>query len=173
MAESQTTSSRCSEAVSQSRSDWSEIDGDLSEEFKPLSKGEARHVARKAALPSPWLILAWQASVGLLLAIALAVLDDRAGVFESALFGCFAVVVPGAVFARGLQRQNGLVQSGAVLLGFFVWEMVKIVLVLLLLAAAPVLILNLNWLALLAGLVVTLKVSWFVLMWRSRVSDES
>ena len=48
--------------------------------------------------------------------------------------------------------------------GFFVWEMVKILLTVAMLFAAPRLILNLNWLALLAGFVVTMKVYW-VAMW--------
>ena len=49
-------------------------------------------------------------------------------------------------------------------MGFFIWELVKIVLTVALLLAAPRLILELNWLALLAGFVVTMKVYW-VAMW--------
>jgi ATP synthase protein I len=47
--------------------------------------------------------------------------------------------------------------------GFFVWEAVKVVLTVALLFAAPALIVNLNWLALLAGFVVTMKVYWIAL----------
>lgn len=144
-------------------------DRDSVDEFKPLSREDAQLVARQSSLPSPWIVLGWQLVVGATLALVLGWVSGLPGVFKSALFGCVAVVLPGAVFARGLQRQRGAAPSGVVLSGFFVWELVKIVLVLVLLAAAPVLVADLSWLALLAGLVVSLKMSWVVLLWCSRV----
>ena len=54
--------------------------------------------------------------------------------------------------------------AGAALAGFFVWELVKIVLTVAMLLAAPKLVPDLSWLALLVGLVVTMKVYW-VAMW--------
>ncbi|MEY4757018.1 MAG: hypothetical protein RJA34_1916 [Pseudomonadota bacterium] len=169
MADSQGTSSSKPGATLQDQWPSAEADGEPGDEFKPISRDEALLIAERSKLPGPWIVLAWQLAVGFVFAIALGVAGDRSGVFEAALFGCLAVVVPGAVFARGLQRQRGVGQVGVVLSGFFVWELVKIVLVLMLLAAAPLVIVNLSWLALLAGLVVTLKVSWFVLLWYSRV----
>ena len=50
--------------------------------------------------------------------------------------------------------------------GFFVWEAVKIAVSVGLLAAAPRLIVDLDWLALLIGLIVTMKVYWVALLWR-------
>ena len=81
----------------------------------------------------------------------------------SAGYGALAVVAPAAVFARGLLRQIKANNAGAALGGFFLWEMVKIFLTLAMLMAAPKLIANLNWLALLAGFVVTMKVYWVTL----------
>ena len=74
------------------------------------------------------------------------------------------MVIPGALFARGLLRQRGAANAGSALAGFFVWEMVKVALTMAMLVAAPRLILQLNWLALLAGFVVTMKVYW-VAIW--------
>jgi ATP synthase protein I len=51
----------------------------------------------------------------------------------------------------------------AALAHFFVWEGIKLVLVLLLMALAPVVLDAVNWLALVAGLVVVLKVVGLVL----------
>lgn len=152
------------------RNQWllSDEDRDCVDEFKPLSREDARLIAGQSSLPSPWTVLGWQLVAGVMLALALGWVSGRPAVFESALFGCIAVVFPGAVFARGLQRQRSVAPSGVALSGFFVWELVKIVLVLVLLAAAPVLVANLSWLALLAGLVVSLKMSWVVLLWSAR-----
>ena len=50
----------------------------------------------------------------------------------------------------------------------FVWEFVKIILTLVMLFAAPRMVADLNWLALLAGFVVTMKASWLAMFWRHR-----
>lgn len=52
--------------------------------------------------------------------------------------------------------------------GFFVWELVKIVATVVILFAAPRLVPELNWLALLVGFVVTMKVVWVALMFRAK-----
>jgi ATP synthase protein I len=57
---------------------------------------------------------------------------------------------------------------GAALASMFVWEFVKIVLTVVMLFAAPRLIDDLNWLALLAGFVVTMKASWLAMFWQHR-----
>ena len=52
--------------------------------------------------------------------------------------------------------------------GFFMWEAVKLVVSVVLVAMAPRLVVNLNWLALLAGLFVTLKMYWLALLKRPK-----
>jgi ATP synthase protein I len=47
--------------------------------------------------------------------------------------------------------------------GFFVWELVKVVLTVALLLVAPRVVVDLNWLALVAGFVVTIKMYWLVM----------
>jgi ATP synthase protein I len=53
-------------------------------------------------------------------------------------------------------------------MGFLVWEFVKLGLSLALLLSAPVLVEDLSWPALLAGLVVTMKVVWLAVWVQSR-----
>lgn len=53
---------------------------------------------------------------------------------------------------------------GAAVAGFFLWEMVKIGLVIAMLFAAPRIVSDLSWPAMLIGLVVTMKVVWLVLL---------
>jgi ATP synthase protein I len=80
--------------------------------------------------------------------------------------------MPAAFFIRGLARQQKAANAGSALVGFFVWEMVKIVLTVAMLLVAPRLIVQLNWLALLAGFVVTMKVYWMA-MWLRPVRKDS
>ena len=54
------------------------------------------------------------------------------------------------------------------MLSFFVWELVKIAITVAMLFAAPRLVSGLNWLALLAGFVVTMKVVWVALLFRPK-----
>lgn len=55
------------------------------------------------------------------------------------------------------------------MLGFFGWEIAKIVLTVALLAAAPRLVPDLSWMALLIGMVITMKTYWAALLVRSGV----
>ena len=144
----------------------SEYDADEFEdlEFKRLSAQEAQALRELQPMVSPWRVVAWQALVGSLAALVVWALTQSSLAGWSAAYGALAVVIPAALFARGLLRQRGAASAGSALAGFFVWEMVKIALTVAMLVAAPRLILQLNWLALLAGFVVTMKVYW-VAMW--------
>lgn len=53
--------------------------------------------------------------------------------------------------------------------GLFGWELVKVAMTVAMLAAAPRLVPGLSWLALLAGMVVTMKTYWIALMVRPGV----
>ena len=143
-----------------------EFDVDESDEsdFKPLSAQEAQALREAQPMVSPWRIVGWQILVGLLVALATWGATKSMVAGWSAAYGALAVVIPAALFVRGLSRQQSAANAGSALTGFFVWEMVKILLTVAMLFAAPRLILNLNWLALLAGFVVTMKVYW-VAMW--------
>lgn len=133
-------------------------------DFKPLTAEQAQSWRRSNPAVSPWRVVGLQAVTGGLLALAVGLLSGRGPLGLSVAYGALSVVLPAALFARGLQRQQAVGRAGAVLAGFFVWEMVKILLTVAMLFAAPKLILQLNWLALLGGFVVTMKVYW-VAVW--------
>jgi ATP synthase protein I len=83
-----------------------------------------------------------------------------------------AVVVPAALFARGLMSRFSSMNAATAGFGFFVWEAVKIAVTVGMLVAAPQLLPGLDWLAMLIGLVVTLKVYWLALLMRpKRITD--
>ena len=56
-----------------------------------------------------------------------------------------------------------MINPAAAVTGFFLWEMVKIGLVLSMLFAAPKLVKDLSWPVMLVGLTVTMKLVWLVL----------
>ena len=82
----------------------------------------------------------------------------------SATWGALAVLLPGAVFARAVSRMTGARQSGTALLGFWVWEGVKLILTLGMLLATPLVLARPHWWATLVTFVVTLK-TYGVALW--------
>lgn len=141
-------------------------------EFKPLTAEEARQLREKNPSVSPMKVVGMQAVIGLGVALAAWGLTGRENVGWSAGYGALAVVIPAALFARGLARRMSLdspqARAMGAAFGFFLWEMVKIALTVVMLFAAPRLVANLSWPAMLVGLVVTMKVYWVALMLRPK-----
>lgn len=135
--------------------------------FKPLTAEDVKALQRNNPALSPWQVIKWQVLAGLAVTFLVWLTTDTHPVAWSSMYGVACVVVPAIVFARGLQRQHRASNVGSALGGFFVWEMVKVVLTMAMLFAAPRLVTNLNWLALLAGFVVTMKVYWVAMWWHS------
>lgn len=138
-------------------------------DFKPLTAEEAEQWRRRNPPISVWKVVAGQALVGMLVALVAWVLTGKASVGWSAAYGALAVVVPAALFARGVLRHKASAHPRAAMVGFFGWEIAKIVLTVALLAAAPRLVPGLSWLALLAGMVITMKTYWVALLVRPGV----
>lgn len=126
-----------------------------------------RLIAQNPSLSVWWVLLA-QSVVGVVAAIVAGVLTGQGASAWSALYGCLAVVIPGALFARGLRSQFSSISAVTAGFGFFVWEAVKIGVSVAMLAAAPRLVADLDWLAMLIGLIVTLKVYWLALLVRRK-----
>lgn len=138
-------------------------------DFKPLTAQEAEQWRSRNPPISVWKVVAGQALVGMLVALVAWVLTGRASVGWSAAYGAVAVVVPAGLFARGVFRRKASSDPRAAMLGFFGWEIAKIVLTVALLAAAPRLVPDLSWMALLVGMVITMKTYWVALLVRPGV----
>ena len=139
-------------------------DGD----FKPLSREQAEKFRQANPSVSSWAVLAGQLVVGVLVACAAWGLTGRQNAGWSALYGALAVVIPGALFARGLASKVSLINPGAAVAGFFLWEAVKIAASVGMLFAAPQLVAELDWLAMLIGLMVALNMYWVALLMRPK-----
>ncbi len=150
---------------------WDQTAGD--DVIKPLTREEAQVLRQQNPAISPWMVLAGQAASGVLTAFAAWWVSGKSSVGWSTLYGAMAVVIPGALFARGLMSKVSSINPAAAVTGFFLWEMVKIGLVLAMLFAAPRLVTNLSWPAMLVGLVVTMKAVWLVLWLEARVRRKS
>lgn len=136
--------------------------------FKPLTAHEARRLREQNPPVSPWWVVAGQALMGLVVALAAWAFTGRQNVGWSAGYGALAVVIPAAIFARGLTGRFSSLNAGTAAVGFMAWEMVKIASSIALLAAAPRLVADLSWPALLVGLVLTMKVYWLALAYSPR-----
>ena len=119
---------------------------------------------KAGSLISPWQIIVGQLLAGAVFAVLAWLVTGKSSVAVSVAYGALAVVIPAAVFARGLMSQFSSLNALTAGFGFFVWEMIKIVATVVLIAIAPKLVADLDWLAMLIGLIVTMKVV-FVLLW--------
>jgi ATP synthase protein I len=140
-------------------------DGEKEPEFKSLDREEAARW--RAAQPglSAWRVVGVQFLVGLIAGALGWLFTQRASAGFSVLYGAASVAIPTAVMAWGVtssalsRKASGHVISA--FMGFVLWEGVKLLLSVAMLWSAPRIVPDLNWLALVVGVVVVLKVYWF------------
>lgn len=135
--------------------------------FEPMTAAQARLLSQKLRSVSPWRVIAAQVIVGVLVALLGWVFTGQSSVGWSAAYGALVVVVPGALFARGLLSKASSLNAVTAAFGVFLWELVKIVVSVGMLFAAPQVVVNLDWLALLGGLALTMMMYWVALRWHS------
>ena len=137
-------------------------------DFTPLTAEQAQVLREQHPSLSPWWVVAGQVLVGLLFSALAWGLTGRPVVGLSAACGALAVIVPAALFARGVTGQFASVNAGSAVLSFFVWELIKIVVTVGIMFAAQRLVEGLSWLAMLLGLIVTMKVYWLALAFKRK-----
>jgi ATP synthase protein I len=135
------------------------------EEFHTLSAEEAQAWRQSQPKLSVWWVLVVQLLAALVLAAAVFLWFGRWSLFVSLIYGALSVVLPAALFACGLKSPAASVNAFTATLSFAVWQGVKMALTVLLMVLAPRVIEDLSWPALLAGLIVTMKVYWLALIW--------
>ena len=151
---------------------WGDVKEDEAEElpFKTLTREQAQALRAKHPPISVWRVVGIQVVVGVAIAALAYLLTGEGKTAQSALWGAAAVVFPNALMAWGM---TGLFRDmpAAAVLGFMFWELIKIMTAVAILAVAAVWVIDLSWLALLAGLVACLKVNWLALLWQGRTSQ--
>jgi ATP synthase protein I len=157
------------ESKATQQDDWE--DGAQEPEIKPLTREEAQQWRASQPVFSVWWLVGVQVLVGIFSGGVAWLLTWQAAVVWSVFYGAAAVVLPSALMAYGFTSSamsrmvSGVAQ--AVLVALFFWEGAKILLTIAMLWMAPLVVSDLSWLGLLAGLVVTLKVYWFGFWFRS------
>lgn len=147
------------------------------EGFKALTPQEAMAWRERQAPVSVWRVVVWQAVAVCAVGGLGWWVTSTPSLVASLVYGGACACLPAVVMARGVTmgRVGWLarwVPRGS--LGALVfWEAVKIGLTVLMLVSAPRVIKDLNWLALLAGFVVVLKIYWLAFLMLSRGKKQS
>jgi ATP synthase protein I len=140
---------------------WPE-DGVGEPDYKPLTAEEAQQWRQR------------QLRAVVLLSVAVGVVSGLPGWVWSVSYGGLCVVIPALWFVLRQRRQAAFAErlgrdSNRLLRQFFVNEAIKVILTIAMLSMAPLVVLGLNWLVLLAGFVVVLKVYWLAVLFRPQL----
>jgi ATP synthase protein I len=135
---------------------------------RALTREEAQALRARQPTVSVWRVVGVQAGVGVVVAMLAWWITGEPTVGMSALYGAAVAVVPGALMARGMTSRLSSVSPGSSAVSFMLWEVLKIGVSVLMLMLAPKFVQPLSWPALLAALVLCIKVYWFALLWRGR-----
>lgn len=132
-------------------------------DFEQLTAEQAQALRAQYPVLSPWWIILGQALIGLCLALV-AGLWGGAQIALSVGYGVLTVVMPAMLFARGVRGRFASLNPGSAMIGFFLWELMKLIVTIVMLVLAPKFVVALNWPAMLVGLVLTMKVYWVALV---------
>lgn len=143
-------------------------------DFKPLSAEQARQWRAAHPPMSPWPVVGVQAAAGLaVVAVVWLALAGDVSAIGSAAYGALAAWLPAVLFARMVaRRMRRQANAASALMALMVGEGIKIALTVALLLAAPQVMAQVHWLALLAGFVVTIKAAW-VALWLMSVRRQA
>lgn len=144
---------------------------DEQEQFKPLTPQEAQAWRQQYQPLSLGYVLLGQILVGIVVVILTGAVAGVQAAW-SAAYGALVVIVPSAVFARALARKAAHSGAAAAVTRMFTWELVKLLLSVALLVLAPRLLSQLNWLALLAAMVLVSKTYWLA-WWYQRAKKRT
>ncbi|MBY0466343.1 MAG: ATP synthase subunit I [Burkholderiales bacterium] len=133
------------------------------DDFEPMTPAQAQAFREQHPSLSPWWVILGQALIGLVLAL-IAGWWGGASVALSVGYGALTVVLPAVLFARGVRGRFASLNPGSAMMGFFLWELVKLIVTFVMLMLAPRFVVALSWPAMLVGLVLTMKVYWVALV---------
>ena len=150
------------------RDEWNDDEQD-DEKIPPLTRQEVELLTQKlggVSLEAFLLkVLMWQALSAVAIAVLAWLVSSSVVVVTSAFYGAMCVVLPSALVARMVikrVRPDVPKHSGGTLMGLVVLELVKIVVTVCFLLAAPLVLDSPQWVAIVIGFAVTLKVYWVV-----------
>lgn len=138
---------------------------------KPMTAEQAHAWRAKTHAMSPWLPVATQALIAVLLLLGSWVLDLSKSVRLSVACGVCASLLPSLLCVSGYRITVWMLKDlphGAQglmgLVAIFAWELVKLLLSIALLLASARMVMNLSWLAMLVAFVVVVKAYWLAFL---------
>lgn len=138
------------------------------DDFRPMTPLQAQQWRSRQPNMSLWRLVWWQVLIVVLATLATWLVAEQESVAWSVFYGGLSILLPTTIMVFGASLNllgrmfPGMAQAG--LLEFALWEMVKLLLALIMLWTAPWWVADLNWLALVAGVVLTLKGYWLAFM---------
>lgn len=141
---------------------------DQEQEFKPLTAQEVQEWRRRNPAASMLRPVWFQMVAGVVVALVAWLVTGSLAIAGSVAYGAMAVAIPAAFMACLLARAQAKVQVSAAMLSLMLGEILKVVLTVVLLCIAPLLVVGLNWLALVAGVVVAINMYWVAFLVPSR-----
>ncbi|MGQ0711066.1 MAG: ATP synthase subunit I [Rhodoferax sp.] len=146
------------------------VSGPDEDVFTPLTPEQAQALRKQMPALSPWWVVLVQVVVGVVVTVVAWLLTSSVAVVQSSLWGVAAVVLPAALFARGVTGRFARANPGSAVVSFFLWEFAKIVAAVAVMFLAHRLQKDLSWPAMLVGLVLTMKVYWLALGYRPKAA---
>ena len=138
---------------------------DETDDFRPLTAQEAQALQERHPTLSVWWVVVVQLALAVVVSLLSGWIWGRASLAFSLMYGAVAVVLPAALFARGLTSRLASVNAVSAAMSFALWQGFKLVLTVLLLVLAPRVVNDVSWPALLVGMLLTMKVYWLALAW--------
>ena len=134
----------------------------------PLTNDQAQQLRGQLIHITPLFVVIVQLLATLVLGVLTWLLTFNASWALSISYGGLTIALPAGIFAWAMRGKTQQVHAAGVLFRFFLWESVKVLFSVVMLAIAPFIIPNLSWLALLAGLIVTIKAYLIAAFLRSK-----
>ena len=145
------------------------------EAVKPLTSEQAKVLRQNLGIVKLEVfivkVLVWQSAGATLIGLLAWLLSGSWATAASGFYGAMCAVLPTALVVFVVVRRLSagvLKQSGDMLLALFVLELIKVATSVLLLAVAPLVLGAPQWVVLVIGFVLTLKIYWLVALLGSR-----
>lgn len=139
-------------------------DSQIDPPIQPLTRDEAQALLARHPVVRVRSLLVAQCLLGVCVAALWWVLSGSQTSGLSSLYGAAVAIVPSLLMARAVFGSR----LGRTVAGLVLWELIKIVVVVAMLVAAPMLIKPLSWPALLVTLLLGMKVMGVALLWQGR-----
>ncbi len=135
------------------------------EPIVPWTKEQVLEFRQAQPTVSVWWVIGAQVLVGLVLMFVAWLLGVKLAKMVSLGYGSLCVVLPSALFARGITSRWSGLGPGAAVTGFFLWEFVKIAMTMVMLLISQSVVDDLSWPMMILGLIITMKVYWLSFLW--------